>query len=58
MHWPDPWPSVINIFDPEVIVLGGGMSNIGELYAELPGEIRKYVFSDQAEYPHSARPLW
>ncbi|WP_448218096.1 ROK family protein [Endozoicomonas sp. 2B-B] len=38
---------VINIFDPEVIVLGGGMSNIKALYTELPGAVAKYVFSDQ-----------
>ena len=38
--------SVINIFDPEIIVLGGGMSNIDELYKRLPDEISKYVFSD------------
>ncbi|KEQ19449.1 ROK family protein [Endozoicomonas numazuensis] len=38
---------VINIFDPEVIVLGGGMSNIQVLYSELPNAVAKYVFSDQ-----------
>ncbi|MRI31896.1 transcriptional regulator [Endozoicomonas sp. OPT23] len=38
--------SVINIFDPEVVVLGGGMSNISELYEHLPEEISHYVFSD------------
>ena len=39
--------SVINIFDPEVIVLGGGMSNIQPLYTELPNAVAKYVFSDR-----------
>ncbi len=38
--------SVINIFDPEVIVLGGGMSNISTLYNRLPEEVSQYVFSD------------
>ncbi len=39
--------SVINIFDPEVIVLGGGMSNIQTLYKDLPAVVSQYVFSDQ-----------
>ncbi len=39
--------SVINILDPEVIVLGGGMSNIGRLYQRVPLLWGSYVFSDQ-----------
>ncbi|MEZ5451795.1 MAG: ROK family protein [Thiothrix sp.] len=38
---------VINILDPDVIVLGGGMSNIQRLYANVPKRWGKYVFSDQ-----------
>jgi fructokinase len=38
---------VINILDPEVIVLGGGMSNIQRLYTNVPHRWGKYVFSDQ-----------
>jgi fructokinase len=38
---------VINILDPEVIVLGGGISNIRRLYATVPVLWRPYVFSDQ-----------
>ena len=38
---------VINILDPEVIVLGGGISNIARLYANIPGRWRPYVFSDR-----------
>ena len=38
--------SAINIFDPEVIVLGGGMSNIERLYENVPRLWGKYVFSD------------
>jgi predicted NBD/HSP70 family sugar kinase len=38
---------VINIVDPEVIVLGGGMSNIDSLYSEVPGLWGRYVFSDR-----------
>jgi len=39
--------SVINIIDPEVIVLGGGMSNIDYLYQRVPEILPEYVFSDQ-----------
>jgi fructokinase len=35
---------VINILDPDVIVLGGGLSNIDELYTEGPARIRRHVF--------------
>ena len=38
--------SVINILDPEVIVLGGGLSNIDSLYTEVPARLQRYVFSD------------
>jgi len=38
---------VINILDPDVIVLGGGISNIQRLYANAPVLWRQYVFSDQ-----------
>lgn len=38
--------SVINILDPDVIVLGGGMSNIERLYQNVPKLLSKYVFSD------------
>jgi fructokinase len=37
---------VINILDPNVIVLGGGMSNIARLYQNVPARWGKYVFSD------------
>ncbi len=38
--------SVINIIDPDVIVLGGGLSNIGRLYRSVPALWGPYVFSD------------
>ena len=37
---------VINILDPEKIVLGGGLSNIDALYKITPELLPKYVFSD------------
>jgi fructokinase len=41
--------TVINILDPEVIVLGGGMSNIAALYKQVPGRWGDYVFSDRVD---------
>lgn len=38
--------TVCDLLDPEVIVLGGGMSNIDELYDRLPAVIGRHVFSD------------
>jgi len=38
---------VINILDPDVIVLGGGISNIQRLYADVPVLWQPHVFSDQ-----------
>ncbi|HTT04105.1 MAG TPA: ROK family protein [Steroidobacteraceae bacterium] len=38
--------SVVNLIDPEAIVLGGGLSNIAQLYDELPQLIADYAFSD------------
>lgn len=40
---------VVNIIDPDVIVLGGGLSNLGHLYDQLPGEIEPYIFADHAD---------
>jgi fructokinase len=38
--------TVINVLDPNVIVLGGGMSNVERLYTEVPRLWTRYVFSD------------
>jgi fructokinase len=40
---------VINILDPDVIVLGGGMGNIQRLYSSVPGLWGQYVFSDRVD---------
>lgn len=42
---------VINMLDPDAIVLGGGMSNIDALYSEIPQRLSHYVFSDFVETP-------
>ena len=39
--------AVINVLDPDVIVLGGGMSNVARLYTEVPRLWGRHVFSDQ-----------
>lgn len=38
---------VINIIDPEVIVVGGGLSNIMSLYADIPRYWQPYIFTDE-----------
>jgi fructokinase len=38
--------SVINLLDPDVVVLGGGLSNIDRLYERVPQLWAPYVFSD------------
>lgn len=40
-----------NLLDPDVFVLGGGMSNIDELYDDLPAAMAPYIFSDVYEVP-------
>ncbi|MBB3997886.1 ROK family protein [Aureimonas pseudogalii] len=36
---------VVNTLDPDILVMGGGMSNVPELYADLPPLIARYTFS-------------
>jgi fructokinase len=43
--------TVINVLDPEVIVLGGGLSNIARLYTRVPALLKPFVFSDSADTP-------
>lgn len=42
---------VINIVDPDAIVVGGGLSNIAALYEEVPNRWSRYVFSDDVSTP-------
>lgn len=42
---------IVNILDPDVIVLGGGLSNLDHLYERLPGLMKPYVISDTFETP-------
>ena len=41
--------TVINLVDPHTIVLGGGMSNVDELYARVPRRWGEWVFSDAVD---------
>jgi fructokinase len=40
---------VVNLLDPDVIVLGGGLSNVESIYRDLPLATSKYVFTDFAD---------
>lgn len=41
--------SIVNVLDPDVIVLGGGLSNMPGLYEDLPRLVQPHVFSDRAD---------
>jgi fructokinase len=38
---------IVNVLDPDVIVLGGGMSNVERLYRTVPERMRPHVFGDR-----------
>lgn len=42
---------VLNVLDPDVIVLGGGMSQIGRLYESVPRLWQEWAFSDRVDTP-------
>ena len=42
---------VVNLLDPDVIVIGGGLSRVPELIAGLPGAMRPHVFADAFDTP-------
>jgi fructokinase len=43
--------NLIDVLDPDVIVLGGGVSKFGALYTEGVAEVARYVFNDSLESP-------
>ena len=43
--------NLINILDPDVVVIGGGLSNLDELYTTGIEYVRQFVFSDDLETP-------
>jgi len=40
--------TLVDIVDPDAIVMGGGLSNIGAFYSQLPGRIEKYCFTPES----------
>jgi fructokinase len=42
---------LINVLDPDVFVLGGGLSRFGHIYQEVPKKLAAYVFGDEADTP-------
>jgi len=42
---------VVNTLDPDIFVMGGGMSNVDELFTELPTQLARYTFSPVFETP-------
>ncbi len=43
--------AVINTLDPDIIVLGGGASNISKIYEEVPKRLTQYVFGGECHTP-------
>ncbi len=41
--------TIINILDPDVIVLGGGLSKLDRLYTSVPAQWARWVFSDRVD---------
>jgi fructokinase len=42
---------MINILDPDIIVLGGGVSQVPRLYRNVPSRLKQYVFGREADTP-------
>ncbi|HSN91886.1 MAG TPA: ROK family protein, partial [Anaeromyxobacteraceae bacterium] len=40
---------LVNVLDPDVVVLGGGMSNVSRLYRNVPPLLGRWVFSDRVD---------
>ncbi|MEJ7769320.1 MAG: ROK family protein [Chitinophagaceae bacterium] len=43
--------SVVNVLDPDTIVIGGGVGNIGAIYQEGIASLKKFIFNDRADVP-------
>ncbi|GAB7270941.1 hypothetical protein DZS_23350 [Dickeya ananatis] len=42
---------IVNVLDPDVIVLGGGMSNVKRLYDTVPALLKQWVFGGECDTP-------
>jgi len=49
--------SIVNVLDPDVIVLGGGMSNLTRLYTSVPRLWGEFIFAAQRRTPEPNEPL-
>ena len=49
--------SVVNVFDPDVVVLGGGLSKLTDLYQTLPALIEPHVFAADRQVAVKP-PVW
>lgn len=56
-HFGRALANVINILDPDAVVLGGGLSNVPELYSIGRAAVVRYVFSDELTTPIVANQL-
>lgn len=43
--------NVVDVLDPDIVILGGGVSNFNALYTEGVAQVAKFVFSDSLETP-------
>ena len=43
--------NLVDVLDPDIVVLGGGVSNFDALYQQGVAEVAKCVFSDSLETP-------
>ena len=43
--------NMINVLDPDIVILGGGVSNFDAIYVEGISEVARYVFSDSLKTP-------
>jgi len=50
-HFGRALANLIDILDPDIVVLGGGVSNVKSLYTEGLAAVRKYVFTDELQTP-------
>jgi fructokinase len=50
-HFGRAMANLIDVLDPDIVVLGGGLSNFDALYSEGVAAVAKYVFSDSMETP-------
>ncbi len=43
--------NMVNIFDPDIIVIGGGVSQVPRLYQNVPYRLKEYVFGQECDTP-------